>query len=84
MRRLRKMTSRATEEVAWAVWFVQRERDANSDRRCKICGRKMLASEDYGGDCVFCMAAFGDDVAIAHVEQLVEAWKAETIRGPSG
>jgi hypothetical protein len=42
---------------------------------------------------VFCMAAFGDDVAIAHVEQLVEEWKADAWRnrppgftpiGPSG
>ena len=74
------MASRASEELAWAAWSVQRERDANSDMRCKICGRNMLATEDYGGDCVFCMAAAGDTVAIVHVERLVEEWKADARR----
>jgi hypothetical protein len=45
--------------------------------RCQICERVMLDSEDYGGDCVFCMAWAGDDVAIAHVERLVEQWKSD-------
>jgi len=44
----------------------------------------MSEDEDYGGDCVFCMADAGDDVAIEHVERLVEKWKADTILGPSG
>ena len=47
---------------------------------CKMCDRKMLAGEDFGGDCVFCMAAAGDTVAIVHVEQLVEEWKADARR----
>jgi hypothetical protein len=37
----------------------------------------MPEDEDYGGDCVFCMADIGGDlVAIEHVERLVEKWKA--------
>jgi hypothetical protein len=66
LRRLRKKTSDSTESAT--IW--------RNMPRCGICDRKMPASEDYGGDCVFCMAAAGDDVAIAHVERLVEVWKA--------
>src|SRR5262245_64158803 len=81
LRRLRKMRSdRALEADARA-----RARQAwDKLERCGICDRKMGEDEDYGGDCVFCMADAGDDVAIEHVERRVEKWKAASIRGPSG
>ena len=74
----------AAEEAAYAAWRSRRTIRAESDRRCNICGRLMLEDEDYGGDCVFCMADAGDDMAIEHVERLVEKWKADTLLGPSG
>ena len=75
------MTSERAREAKRAR-EAERARDAAARRawdklaRCNICERKMGEDEDYGGDCVFCMAAAGDDVAIAHVERLVEEWKA--------
>jgi hypothetical protein len=41
----------------------------------------MREDEDYGGDCVFCIADIGGDlVAIEHVGRLVEKWKADAWR----
>jgi hypothetical protein len=81
MRRLWKMMENAAfligDAVAYAAWRSRRRIRVESDRRCNICGRLMREDEDYGGDCVFCMADIGGEpAAIEHVERLVEKWKA--------
>ncbi len=70
---------------------AERARDADARRawdkmeRCHICDRKMSEDEDYGGDCVFCMAEIaGEPAAIEHVERLVEKWKADNVQGAFG
>jgi hypothetical protein len=83
MRRLWKMMENAAFLIGDAVayWRSRRRIRAESDRRCNICGRLMREDEDYGGDCVFCMADIGGDlVAIEHVGRLVEKWKADAWR----
>jgi hypothetical protein len=97
MRRLWKMMENAAfligDAVAYAAWRSRRRIRAESEA-VQHLRRLMREDEDYGGDCVFCMADIGGDLAaIEHVGRLVEKWKADAWRnlppgftpiGPSG